>query len=145
MRRSIILDIAAICTFAVGVLIGAATAPKRTIWIGADLCCSPITPIQPIQTVYIPKTVWEQCGGQPDDYLASPVISQRLSLYERLKERRPDASPTIGHPLEGPVTTAVLLMGQEFLVLPYDDPDRAHALLRFSVASALNYARAIWT
>ncbi len=80
---------------------------------------------------------------EPEDYLASALIRQRLALYERLKDRRPDASPTIGHPLEGPVTTAVLLMGQEFLVLPYDDPDRAHGLLTFSVTSALNYARAI--
>ncbi len=81
---------------------------------------------------------------EPDDYLAAPLIQSRIELYERLKDRRPDASPTIGHPLEGPVTTAMLLLGQDFLILPYDEPDRAHRLLEFSVSSALNYARAIW-
>ena len=80
---------------------------------------------------------------EPEDYLAAPITRKRLALLRELKKRRPDASETIGHLLEGPVTTAMLLMGQQFLMLPYDDPDRAHRLLDFCVTSALNYARAI--
>lgn len=81
--------------------------------------------------------------SEPEDYLAAPIIRKRLALMRKLKTRRPDAAETIGHLLEGPVTTAMLLMGQQFLMLPYDDPKRAHRLLDFCVTSALNYAKAI--
>ena len=80
---------------------------------------------------------------EPKDYLAAPLIRKRLELMRALKGLRPDAAETIGHLLEGPVTTAVLLMGQDFLMLPFDDPDRAHRLMDFCVRSALNYARAV--
>lgn len=80
---------------------------------------------------------------EPDDYLAAEVIQQRLRLLRELKKRRPDAVDTIGHPLEGPITTAALLMGSAFFMLPYDDPDRAHRLLDFCVRSALHYAHVI--
>jgi len=80
---------------------------------------------------------------EPDDYLAAPLVSQRLRLAAALKVRRPDASERIGHDFEGPVTTAALLMGQDFFTLPYEDPARAHRLLDFCTRSALNYCRAI--
>ncbi len=78
---------------------------------------------------------------EPEDYLSAGIVPQRLEAARRLKQRRPDASENIGHDYEGPVTTAVLLMGQDFLMLPYDDPARAHRLLEFCVRSALNYTR----
>jgi len=80
---------------------------------------------------------------EPEDYLAADLIQQRLAALSRLKQLCPTAGNHIGHSVEGPVTTAMLLMGQDFLLLPYDDPKRAHALLDFSVRSALGYARAI--
>ncbi len=80
---------------------------------------------------------------EPRDYLGSPLVSQRLKLVEKLRERRPDAGTSIGHDFQGPTTTAALLMGQDFFVLPYDDPGRAHRLLAFGVRSALNYYRAL--
>jgi len=81
---------------------------------------------------------------EPEDYLAAPLLRSRLALAEELGRRRPDAdSRFIGHLLEGPITTAVLLMGQEFLMLPYDDPERAHRLLGFCTESALRYAHAL--
>ncbi|MBI2191932.1 MAG: hypothetical protein HYU36_08110 [Planctomycetes bacterium] len=81
--------------------------------------------------------------AEPEDYLNSGVVPERLHTLERLLGRRPDAGRGIGHTYEGPVTTAVLLMGPAFFTLPYDDPIRAHQLLGFCVRSALNYARAI--
>lgn len=81
--------------------------------------------------------------AEPDDYLAAPLIRQRLGALERLIERCPHAAKSIGHPYEGPITTAALILGQQFFTLPYDDPERAHRLLDFSSTSALNYARAI--
>ncbi|NQU10399.1 hypothetical protein HQ590_06400 [bacterium] len=80
---------------------------------------------------------------EPDDYLAAGLVPQRLALAEQLHARRPDAAMHIGHSFEGPVTTAVLLMGQDFFMLPYDDPQRAHALLTFVTGSAIRYCRAI--
>ena len=35
------------------------------------------------------------------------------------------------------------MMGSDFFMLPHDDPERAHALLRFCVESAVNYAHAL--
>jgi len=80
---------------------------------------------------------------EPDDYLACGVVPQRLRLLEELQKRRPGVGNYIGHLYEGPITTAVLLMGQDFLMLPYDDPARAHRLLSFCTDSALHYARAL--
>jgi len=81
---------------------------------------------------------------EPENYLAAPLIQTRLKIADELLKRRKDAVPNfIGHPLEGPVTTAVLLMGHDFLTLPYDDPKRAHRLLDFCVTSALNYVEAL--
>ena len=81
---------------------------------------------------------------EPENYLAAPLIQTRLKIAVELVERRKDAVPNfIGHPLEGPITTAVLLMGQDFLILPYDDPKRAHRLLNFCTESALNYGHAL--
>ncbi len=80
---------------------------------------------------------------EPDDYLAAGIVPQRLALLDRLKALRPDCSEHIGHDYEGPVTTAVLMMGQDFFMLPYDDPARAHRLLTFVTRSAVRYARVL--
>ena len=80
---------------------------------------------------------------EPEDYLAAGVIPERLETLRKLKQRRPDAMNFIGHDYEGPITTAVLMMGDRFLMLPYDDPRRAHRLLEFCVHSALNYCRSV--
>lgn len=80
---------------------------------------------------------------EPEDYLGSAIIRQRLQVVRDLKRRHPDTVNSIGHPLEGPITTAALLMGSDFFLLPYDDPRRAHKLLEFCVRSAIHYAEAI--
>ncbi|HHN46740.1 MAG TPA: hypothetical protein ENN09_04790 [Planctomycetes bacterium] len=77
----------------------------------------------------------------PEDLLAAEIVQTRLALLRTLRKKRPDAAAGIGHPFEGPVTTAVLLMGHDFLTLPYDDPRRAHALLDFCTRSAVNFAK----
>lgn len=79
----------------------------------------------------------------PEDFLAAGVVPERLEALEKLRRRRPDVSKSIGHVYEGPATTAGLLMGPAFFTLPYEDPERAHRLLSFSVQSALNYRAAL--
>ena len=81
---------------------------------------------------------------EPGNYLAAPLIQKRLKIAAELGKRRKDAlSQFIGHGLEGPITSAVLLMGHDFLTLPYDDPKRAHRLLNFCTESALHYVEAL--
>jgi len=81
---------------------------------------------------------------EPENYLAAPLIQARLKIAAELGNCRKDAmSKFIGHALEGPITTAVLLMGQDFFTLVYDDPKRAHRLLNFCVESALNYVQTL--
>jgi hypothetical protein len=79
---------------------------------------------------------------EPDDYMSSGVVPERLQTLEELRSRRADAAGGIGHIYEGPATTAGLLMGRAFFTLPYEDPARAHKLLDFVTESALNFARA---
>ncbi|MBU0477026.1 hypothetical protein KKC91_00440 [bacterium] len=80
---------------------------------------------------------------EPEDYLTNKYIQERLRISDEIRRRYPDSPSFIGHLLEGPITTAVLLMGNDFLMLPYDDSERAHKLLQFCVKSALNYAKVI--
>ncbi|NIA14802.1 MAG: hypothetical protein GWP08_12060 [Nitrospiraceae bacterium] len=80
---------------------------------------------------------------EPTDPLACGVVPERLASLERLLERRPDAHRGIGHAYEGPLTSASLLMGPDFFVLPHSDPERAHRLIAFCVESSLRYAHAI--
>ncbi len=81
--------------------------------------------------------------AEPEDYLSAQLIQQRLATLKELKQYVPTASNSIGHYYEGPITTAVLLMGQNFFMLPYDSPDKAHKLLEFCVHSAVNYTKSI--
>ena len=80
---------------------------------------------------------------EPADYLSSPIIQKKLNTLKELKKLCPETPDFIGHLLEGPITTAVLILSQEFLTLPYDNPQKAHEFLEFSTESALNYAKAI--
>lgn len=80
---------------------------------------------------------------EPGDYLSAGIVPQRLHVWEVLHAHCPDAVPSIGHLYEGPVTTAALLLGEQFFLLPYDDPERAHRLLAFCTDSAIQYARTI--
>ena len=76
--------------------------------------------------------------------LAAELIQQRLTLARELNRRQPEASSSIGHLVQGPVTVAALIFGsQQFFTLPYDDPGRTHRLMEFSVRSSVNYAQAI--
>lgn len=80
---------------------------------------------------------------EPDDYLGAQLIQKRLELCEQIRRRRGDALQFIGHMYEGPVTTAMLLLGPDFLTLPFDDPARAHKLMDFCVRSAAHYQLAL--
>jgi len=80
---------------------------------------------------------------EPQDYLACEIIQKKLAALKEIKNHFPDTPDSIGHLFEGPITTALLLVGSDFLILPYDHPKRTHKLLGFCTKSALSYARSI--
>lgn len=80
---------------------------------------------------------------EPQDYLAAPFIRNRLRLNEEIRKRSPQSPQHIGHFVQGPITMAVMIMGPGFFMLPYDDPQRAHRLLKFTTRCALGFNKAI--
>jgi len=109
--------------------------------LGAKIVFAEDAEPKPFPIIHQPEEIDQLT--EPKDYLAAPLIQERLKICAEIKRRCPQSPNFIGHPLEGPITTAVLLMGSDFLTLPYDDPKRAHRLLKFCTKSALNYARTI--
>ena len=109
--------------------------------LGAEIVFPPDSEPKPLPVLESPAQIDELC--EPEDYLRAELIQDRLHLGRELKRRRPEAWDGIGHSYEGPLTTATLLLGTDFLTLPYDDPARAHKLLDFCVRSALNYFAAL--
>jgi hypothetical protein len=109
--------------------------------LGAEVLFPPDSEPKPLPLLRSPADIDRL--AEPADYLAAPLIQKRLHTLAELQRLRPDALATIGHGYEGPITTAVLLLGPDFFTLVYDDPPRAHALLDFSVRSALHYFAAI--
>ena len=110
--------------------------------LGAEITFKPNSPEPGISPcIHSPEDIDRLT--EPEDYISAGIVPQRLESLRQLKQRRPDAGESIGHDYEGPITTAVLLMGQDFLMLPYDDPARAHRLLEFCVRSALNYTNVL--
>ena len=80
---------------------------------------------------------------EPENYLDFPLLHQRMAVLAELKKRRPDADTRLGHDFEGPATTAVLLMGQNFFLLACDDPPLAQRLLDFCTSSGIHFSQAM--
>ena len=84
---------------------------------------------------------------EPDDYLTAGIMPERLKVAEEVARLwgGVTAMDCIGGDFapEGPITTAMLLAGQQFLLWPYDHPEAAHRLLDFCARSAANYRRQI--
>lgn len=80
----------------------------------------------------------------PERFLECGLMPLRRRLWARLREAWGDEGlPPIppGYGCEGPVTSAVLLAGQDFLLWPYDCPEAAHRLLEFCTRSAHAFQR----
>ncbi|HOX39143.1 MAG TPA: uroporphyrinogen decarboxylase family protein [Candidatus Brocadiia bacterium] len=80
----------------------------------------------------------------PRDYFAVGTNPRRLRVRDELNRLRPGLNAGACLGVEGPVTTAALLMGQDFFILPYEDPARAKKLLEFSARSAVEFIRAAY-
>ncbi len=108
--------------------------------LGAEIEFSDFEP-KPHPIIHSPEDIDHL--QEPENYLQADLIQERLRISAELKRRFSETSNFVGHLFEGPVTSAVLLMGEDFFTLPYDDPKRAHQLMRFCVNGTLSYAQAI--
>ena len=81
--------------------------------------------------------------ANPARFLECGLPAERRRLWERLVAAWGEGLSPIppGYGAEGPVTSAVLLAGQDFLTWPYDCPEAAHRLLEFCTRSAHAFQR----
>jgi len=74
----------------------------------------------------------------PDRYLETEEMGRYVRIWEEVGAIH--GGPVgLGPGLEGPVTTAKLVRGQEFFVDVYEDPAAAHALLELSTESHIRF------
>ena len=109
--------------------------------LGCEIVFPPGSEPKPLPIIKRPEDIDRL--EEPTDYLSRGVVPERLRSLEKLLDRCPDAGKSIGHTYEGPTTSAALLMGPEFFMLPFDDPERAHRLMSFCVQSSLSYSKAL--
>lgn len=81
---------------------------------------------------------------EPTDYLAAGILPERCRVAGEV-EALWGGGCQVAHGLnaQGPITTAVLLAGHDFLMWPYDNPAAAHRLLDFVTRSATNFIRCV--
>jgi hypothetical protein len=86
----------------------------------------PMVSVHPIQE---PSQVYQV--ELPASYIDSPAMAPWVAMHGAIQERLgPDVKVRLGGGWQGPVTSAVLLRGQDFLLDLYEYPNEAHALLR---------------
>ena len=78
----------------------------------------------------------------PNDYLSTPVMARYVEMREEMSQLY-GAPLSIGAGLEGPVTTAKLVRGQDFFVDIYTDPAAAHALLEIATESYIQFCKQV--
>jgi hypothetical protein len=72
----------------------------------------------------------------------TPRYRKLLAWHAELKRRFPDTASNLSAGQEGPVTTAVLLRGEQFFLDCVDDPPRAHRLLEVVTGMFVDWTRA---
>jgi uroporphyrinogen-III decarboxylase len=78
----------------------------------------------------------------PDPF-ACARFRRHVDTWHVLRRRFPGRQIGLGAGQEGPVTTAVLLRGTQFLVDCLDDPSRAHRLLSVCTDTYIAFVRAV--
>ena len=69
-----------------------------------------------------------------DNYMASPAAIQKAFPQYKI-------APLAGYGLEGVITTAELLRGQDFFCDLYDDPDKVHTFLTLLNESIIDFKK----
>ena len=74
------------------------------------------------------------------DFTAHPMFQHYLEIWEHLKTAYPGL-PFGGFGDQGPLTSAVLMRGQDFLLDIYDEPEKSKEFLRLLTDSTIDYAK----
>lgn len=78
----------------------------------------------------------------PDRYYEREAAARYLRIYEQIRSEVGEGERVhLGVGIEGPVTTATLLRGQDFFVDLYDHPKAAHRLLRLVTESIIRFIK----
>lgn len=82
--------------------------------------------------------------GQEVDFASQPIIGRYSRIVENMKKAFPERKFVFSGPShQGPVTTAVLLRGQDFFCDLYDEPEKCKTLLALCAQSIVRYSRFI--
>jgi len=76
----------------------------------------------------------------PDRYYETEIAAPYLRIYEYIRSQVGDRVH-LGVGIEGPVTSAKLLRGQDFFLDLYDHPEAAHRLLDIVTESIIRFTR----
>ncbi|MBI3947618.1 MAG: hypothetical protein HY321_16985 [Armatimonadetes bacterium] len=80
----------------------------------------------------------------PEDYLDTPPMRPFVALQRWVQARAGDEQRVpLGSGLEGPITTAKLLRGQDFFLDLYENPQAAHHLLDVVTESIIRFSRQV--
>ncbi|MDZ7379164.1 MAG: hypothetical protein ONB06_07430, partial [candidate division KSB1 bacterium] len=80
----------------------------------------------------------------PEDYLDTPPMRPFVAMQRWMQERVGAGQRVpLGSGLEGPITTAKLLRGQDFFLDLYENPKAAHHLLEVVTESYIRFAQQV--
>lgn len=75
----------------------------------------------------------------PVDFSRAGLAPFYVDFLAQMKRAFPGEAVRFRYGLEGPITTAWELRGQNFFMDPYDDPERTHAYLKLVTASIIEF------
>ena len=76
------------------------------------------------------------------DFSKNEMFQHYLDLWSCLKERFPEEKiPFTGFNHQGPVTSAVLMRGQDFFYDIYDEPEKSREFLKLLTASTIDFIK----
>ena len=81
-------------------------------------------------------------GRRAEDFSKNEMFLHYLDLWSYLKESFPEVNiPFTGFNHQGPVTSAVLMRGQDFFFDIYDEPEKCGEFLRLLAESIVDYVK----
>lgn len=92
----------------------------------------------------IGSTEYDFVLKEPENYMEVGIMPERRRIAEEVSRLWGNGwKADIALNAEGPITTAVLMVGSDFLMWPYDNPEAAHRLLAFITRTAVDFILAI--
>lgn len=87
------------------------------------------------------RLLWE---NRDIDFTAHPIFRRFVAMWESVQEAFPDRKvPFGGCGVQGPLTSAVLMRGQDFFCDLYDEPEKATQYLSLLTESIIRFRRQV--